>query len=409
MDVTTNAILDAVKCLGGDQGIVYVTVPITTGLREFNLMRELRCGRQELRTTHHSRWINEVKRPNEADAEAYALMTQMQYENRLVLNPAALQVADWSQDQYTNMWNQVLTEFCDVLVVTPDWAFSNGARLEVQQMFVLGREIVDIFGKKLTSEAVQLANENAEKTLIEMNLGITSVDDVLVPMKIPRSSGRSFRRYEHFDWNTAIKWILDERKWQRRVEDFQDDRRTSEDGPIGRNGEWFQLLNKYYERAQTKGIKSEEGGIDLMIYASLAVAHLESVIHVFGPMPEPGRGSGDQIILSRIETPVTESSQRLALAVAWLRREYFYTSEKYPSDVDDENTEMGISQGSWWDRQLKIYWNRAFDRGLNSPGGRQALGKFVSTALNLAASRTRIYGQVPHPRRRSAEEVLPLS
>lgn len=30
MDATTNAILDTIRCVGGDQGVVYVTVPITT-------------------------------------------------------------------------------------------------------------------------------------------------------------------------------------------------------------------------------------------------------------------------------------------------------------------------------------------------------------------------------------------
>jgi hypothetical protein len=409
MDITTNAILDAVKCMGGDQGIIYVTVPITTGLREFNLMNDLKCDRSTLRIQHQERWLNEVKRPNEADAEAFALMVQLQYQDRLVLNPAALQVEGWSQDQYTSMWNQVLAEFCDTLVVTPDWAFSNGARLEVQQMFVLGREVVDVFGKRLSVEAVKNANELAFQKLNEMNWTKERIDEMLIPMKIPRVSGMSYRRFAHTDWNAAIKWILEERKWQRRIEDFRDDQRTTNDGPRGRSGEWYQLMNKYYSRAQELGIHTELGGMNLMIYVTLAVAYLESVIHVFGEMPEPGMGSGAPLRMSRVNVPSMEPNQRLALAVAWLRREYFYTSEKYPSDIDDENTEFGITTGTWWDRQLKIYWDRAFEKGLDDPAGRQALGKFVSTAMNLATSRFRIYGKPQFPKRRTAEEILPLS
>ena len=119
MDQITRAILDSLRCVNGLNGIVYVTVPITSGIREYKILKELSCTREDLRSRYRDRWINEVVRPNEADAEAYAFMTQIQFPNKLVLNPAELRVENWGQGDYTNMWNQVLTDFCDVLVITP--------------------------------------------------------------------------------------------------------------------------------------------------------------------------------------------------------------------------------------------------------------------------------------------------
>ena len=44
-------------------------------------------------------------------------------------------------------------------------------------------------------------------------------------------------------------------------------------------------------------------------------------------------------------------------------------------------------------------------RGLDTPEGRQMLGKYTSTAMNLATSRIRVYGKVASPSRLSFEEL----
>lgn len=409
MDATTNAILDTIRCVGGDQGVVYVTVPITTGLREFQLMHDLRCSREELRKDYRNEWLQRVKRPNEADAEAFALLVQLKYANRLVLNPAALQVDGWSQDDYTNMWDNVLLEFCDTLVVTPDWAFSSGARAEVQRMFLLGREVVDVFGKRVNSDSLMSADAAMKDRLTSMGWSMGEIDSLLPPMKFPKNVGVMKPDPPHAAWNRTIDWMLSERRWQQRILDFNDDERTTVDGAKGSKGSWHQLLWKYFDRSQGFGLETDQGGTNLFIFVSLGVAYLESVMQVFGPLPEPGLASGEKVMIGRLHPSELDRNQRLALAVAWLRREYFYTSDKYPPDDDDDNTKRyGIAHGTWWDRQLKLYWARAFKHGLDSLEGRQQMGKFVSTALNLATSRTRLFGIPPTPPRRSAEELLPL-
>ena len=146
MDEIGDAIIDTLRCVGAEKGLVYVTVPITTGIREYQMMRILTRSREDLRRDFHDRWETEVKAANEADAKAFTTMVQLLNEDRLVLNPAELQISKWTQLQYTELWNEVLTKFCDKVVLTPNWAFSNGARQEVQRMLLLGRPVVDVFG-----------------------------------------------------------------------------------------------------------------------------------------------------------------------------------------------------------------------------------------------------------------------
>lgn len=404
MDAITKAIIDTVRCVGGDLGLVYVTVPITSGFREIRLLHELGCTRQTLRSDHVDRWRTEVVHPNEADAEAFALVAKIQYPNRLVLNPAALQVSGWSQSQYNDMWNEVLRQFCDVLVVTPDWAFSVGARMEVKEMSALGRSVVDMFGRAVTAKELTAQMESANNQLIDMGWSEGQITELLPPVVI-RQEVRMARSVLHAEWNSALEWIIAERRWQRSIPEFEDDARTVRDGIDCRGGEWQALLDKYFERAKTAGLRSEEGGMNLMKFSSAALAYMESATRVFGPFPEPGVSRGTSIREGRLWDGEMSDAQLLAVSLAWLRREYFYTRNRFDPRDDDENTEAGIAEGTWWDRQLKFYWNGSGERRLDTAAGRQMLGKFVSTAMNLASSRIRLYGMVGQPTRPSYEEL----
>jgi len=262
----TKAIMDALLCVGTDKrGTIYVTVPITTGLREFQLMRELRCDRAALRDRHRERWISEVKVPNEADAEAYSLIVQLQNPDKLVLNPAALQVEEWSQQQYSAMWELVLAQFCHKLVVTPDWAFSVGARHEVQQMLNYGREVTDMFGTRLTSKSLDEADRHATDQLLEMGWTKTDIEGVLPQLKYPPfpTSGTE-PKSDRGDFDEAVKWIIDERSWQNRELNFNDRERTEKDGPKAEKGLWDAKLRKYFERAREHGPQSVEGRVHIL-------------------------------------------------------------------------------------------------------------------------------------------------
>jgi hypothetical protein len=404
VDTVTKAILDTIKCVGGDEGLIYVTVPITSGYREFRLMNELGMTREEVRSKHKTRWREEVVQPNEADAEAYSLIAQLQFPDRIVLNPAMLQVVDWTQDQYNKMWNEVLRQFCDVLMVTPDWAYSYGARKEVHEMALLGREIVDMFGNSVKFSSLNEATEQAEQRLLGMGWSKEFIDQTLPPMTLKGTSVLLMRQPPHSAWNEAFTWIVSERRWQRAVPDFNDDDMTRADGKNPVNGLWEQKLQKHREMAADEGIDTVHGGIHLLQFVALCVAMMESVSRVHGPFPEPGLPSLE-IREGRWFSEGIDKNSLLAVVLAWLRREYFYTVEKYAASDDDENTREGIASASWWNRQLKIYWNKMCQHGLDTPQGRQMLGKYTSTAMNLATSRIRVYGKVASPDRLSFEEL----
>jgi hypothetical protein len=367
-------------------------------------MNELGMTREEVRSKHKTRWREEVVQPNETDAEAYSLIAQLQFPDRIVLNPAMLQVVDWTQDQYNKMWNEVLRQFCDVLMVTPDWAYSYGARKEVHEMALLGREIVDMFGNSVKFSSLNEATEQAEQRLLGMGWSKEFIDQTLPPMTLKGTSVLLMRQPPHSAWNEAFTWIVSERRWQRAVPDFNDDDMTRADGKNPVNGLWEQKLQKHREMAADEGIDTVHGGIHLLQFVALCVAMMESVSRVHGPFPEPGLPSLE-IREGRWFSEGIDKNSLLAVVLAWLRREYFYTVEKYAASDDDENTREGIASASWWNRQLKIYWNKMCQQGLDTPQGRQMLGKYTSTAMNLATSRIRVYGKVASPDRLSFEEL----
>jgi hypothetical protein len=179
---------------------------------------------------------------------------------------------------------------------------------------------------------------------------------------------------------------------------------TRADGKNPVNGLWEQKLQKHREMAADEGIDTVHGGIHLLQFVALCVAMMESVSRVHGPFPEPGLPSLE-IREGRWFSEGIDKNSLLAVVLAWLRREYFYTVEKYAASDDDENTREGIASASWWNRQLKIYWNKMCQQGLDTPQGRQMLGKYTSTAMNLATSRIRVYGKVASPDRLSFEEL----
>jgi hypothetical protein len=383
-----------------------VTVPITSGIRQFNLMAKLGCrSSAELRKKHRDRWLAEVKRPNEQEADAYTLMVQILRPDSLVLNPAEIEVEGWTQDQYNDMWDQVLAQFCHSLVVTPDWVFSRGARLEVQRMLSLGRSVTDIFGKTLTKSSFEQIEQQAHRQLKDMGFDDDQIAEYLPSITFPEGGIYQPPLVGDSAFDNVVTWVIRERFWQNKVAEFPDRKRTIEHGTSNEMGAWHVKLEKYFERSRAAGLKSDEGGTNLLVFLTLAIAMLENVTTLYGPLPEPGVKSDVSSTINQLHSADMTPNQRLAMTMSWLVRESKYVRDWFSSDEDDKNTREGLAVNSWWYRQLRKYWHRAHLRGLNTPVGRQQLGKYVSTAFHLAISRTNIWGTPPYPTRKSAEEL----
>jgi hypothetical protein len=395
------------RCLGANRGTIYVTVPITSGIRQFKLMTDLGCrNSSELRQKHRLRWLAEVKMPNEDDARAYTLMVRILNPDNLVLNPAEIEVDGWTQSQYNDMWDDVLVNFCHTLVVTPDWVFSRGGRLEVQRMLDLGRTVVDIFGKPLTENLFVETDEQAKKQLEQMGFSDDQIGEYLPGIFFPKGGIKQPPLSGDASFDDAIAWIIKERTWQNKVDEFQDLERTKRHGTKDENGAWAELLDKYFKRSVSRNFAKDDGGCDLLIFVTLAVAMLEHVASLYGPLPEPGVKSDSSATINQLHSPGMTPNQRLAMAMSWLSREKNYVRTRFSQDDDDDNTCAGLGVDSWWYRQLRKYWIRAHRHGLDTPDGRRQLGKYVSTALGLAISRIHIWGVPPHPKRRSAGELF---
>lgn len=85
----------------------------------------------------------------------------------------------------------------------------------------------------------------------------------------------------------------------------------------------------------------------------------------------------------------------------WLDEERVYTIEKFGTDKDrfhvEEFKDAAVGRSTWWEMQLDNYYFRAKVLGLDTPGGRQALAKFVATAVGMLAATIQVYGPLPEP------------
>lgn len=86
----------------------------------------------------------------------------------------------------------------------------------------------------------------------------------------------------------------------------------------------------------------------------------------------------------------------------WLDEERVYTLEKFGTDKDRFHVEEFVARehpidNEWWTMQLDNYYHRAHVLGIDNPNGRQALAKFVATAVGMLAATVQVYGPLPEP------------
>lgn len=95
-----------------------------------------------------------------------------------------------------------------------------------------------------------------------------------------------------------------------------------------------------------------------------------------------------------------------AHVLQWLKDEWDkYANKKFEeTDIGDKwMEETGFSFSGDWQRQITQYWTRANALGLDSPAGRQAMLKSITTLIDCCASMERVYGPPPLPGYASGE------
>ncbi|MBW3538014.1 DUF4406 domain-containing protein [Candidatus Parcubacteria bacterium] len=164
------------------RGFLYISVPITSGRREVRLLNRLNCTRTELRTRHKRYRYELIIRPNEADAKRFGRSIKPLLRAWPAINPAAISVADWGQEDYMDLWLPAIVCYVTAMVVTPGWAFSGGSRLEVNLALQLGAPIFDHLARLLSVKDLELQDAWARQTLRREGWSNAQIDDYLPPI-----------------------------------------------------------------------------------------------------------------------------------------------------------------------------------------------------------------------------------
>ncbi len=101
-----------------------------------------------------------------------------------------------------------------------------------------------------------------------------------------------------------------------------------------------------------------------------------------------------------VEFPIPEERSARLHWLTWYQKELVYVDNKFDDQRNGHDEEMrtqGISDESFWFRQIFQYVPRARLMGLDTPNGRQALAKMCMTAIGCLESCLRVHGPLPEP------------
>lgn len=399
-----------IRCVGGRRGVVYVTVAITSGYRLFQLLDELGCNDAELKTTHPERFEAEVFRPNMDDAESWAEQARNSFAGRVVLDPSRMVMPGWSQADYNGLWESIIDEFVDIVVATPRWAFSRGARKEIEKAIRTGRQVVDLTGLPIPVSALLQHDERAREELAGWGWSSARIDGELPPLDVVKKQDESAPAIDTA-WPDAFSWV------HRDLNDYgrdrgiytpnRDDDRTRL-GLTHPDGWGERKMRQYWAQVVERSVATNVGRVELGSLVGAGVGMLRSVWRVHGPLTghvDMGRGGWkqrslgptsplvgqEQLYLGQIETDVW----------SWIQGEHSDMRRDHTPRSDDERTrELAAGHPGAWEGELwREHWDYAIHLSLASQEGKYHLGKFVVCAFRMLESAVRVFDEPRRTRR----------
>jgi hypothetical protein len=420
LDSILDLFVQSVKCLSGTRGIVYTTVPITSGYNQFKLMHELNCSAQDLRTNpeHKERYAIDVLRANQLSAASWAEQARNAFPGKVVLDPSQLFIAGWktrpdNQDLYYKLWDQVIAEFAHTVIATPKWAFSLGSRKEIEIAMRAGLRVTDTIGDEFKPDDLIAQDAEARRELREWgwskeriqaelpNLVVELGSDPRPPMSV---------RNEH--WHEVFNWVHEDLvrfgKERELYTPFADDLKTQK-GWTSTDSWKVAKFQKYWNNSLAAGLDRDNGlgRLELASMCVCAVSALQSSVRLYGRLPthEELRSSSGTWRNMKVPTPAgfdyssVHELNRVATEVfTWLQKEHRNMREEQTIEEDDRYTQELVEYGqeSPWTYEL---WNEhltyAQQRGLQTIEGRYYLGLFAAGSLRLLESLVRRYGPIP--------------
>lgn len=149
-------IKDILKCSFGEEKVIYISGPITTGKIWLNYIS---LGIYDL---------NKQKVINENSQNIIVAADKVRNRfNRNVIEPASLYIHDWGQENYIDLWLDVIESYAEEVWFVPGWNYSVGAILEFKHTLknnILTKDIdgniLDISkGKKELEESILYINK----------------------------------------------------------------------------------------------------------------------------------------------------------------------------------------------------------------------------------------------------------
>ncbi len=285
--LTNQHLLQAFEAAGAAGGVAYVSVPITSGLREIALLNELGLTSGQLRQRFRDRWTDEVVKPNEVEALGYSERVRAANPGLLVIDPSRLTVKGWEQDDYNGFWVELMKRHARKVVAVPGWEFSRGARGEVALGVALDRPVTDLDGVSFSPEALAVIDDNAREKLAADGWSPEQIDGYLLALDFEEAPA-----LEPSAASLAFDWLVGERAYQaRKFGTEQDDEHTLEG--LDENGWWWRQLTSYFHRSRVLTLETLVGRQALAKFVATGCGLLESAIRLHGPLPAPGVPSGE--------------------------------------------------------------------------------------------------------------------
>ena len=402
----------SVQCTAGSRGIIYVTVPITSGYNQFVLMNDLQCQTaQELRENHRNRYVSDVLMANSRSATSWSAQARSAFPGRVVLDPSPLVIEGFEQPHYYELWGKIISLYADTVVATPRWAFSLGSRKEVEQAIASGLRVVDLSGAEFTVADLVRQDKEARDELRSWGWSTDRITNSIPELEVnPSGEPTPPRAVKNNEWEYVLYSVNEdllhfvEHRMPPVYTPQSDDERTR----TGSLSTWReQKLNNYWTRLMAAGLDSPSGlgRLELASMAGTAVAMLRSTVRVYGrlashqEMRATNYHKKPQPPLPSIDYSKSDVLTAISADVwTWIRDEHHAKRNERSAEQDDAMTvDLVKNQGTsgWYGELWNDYFAYAQHNGLDTWLGRYSLGRFTTGLLQLLESSVRLYGPIP--------------
>jgi len=124
------ALLNILGSVVVGRSAVYVSAPITSGMR---LARWLRSRNVEFDPSHpesYAEFQREVLEPNCEHAQEIIGNLRTKFPNVVIDSTALKDIDGWTQDDYRYLWGKVIEQYATTVVFIDGWQYSNGCSYE---------------------------------------------------------------------------------------------------------------------------------------------------------------------------------------------------------------------------------------------------------------------------------------